>query len=227
MSWISLVAAVAVSSQIFAWMGLYDQFKLTALRATTEGLSLFEAEARLWGKLPWILFAFSLPEVDLGVLVSNVVGISLATLLLTQFSFYRVIGDSQTNKRVAFQLLLLGSTVALALLSRFFLQQTAIIWSFAPVVASMISIPLGTYSQYQKNRLLQSTSALSLRRYKTLVSSYVLWFLYGFIKGTSTGWDGAWAICVSTGIGIIASSAVLAQFYSYRAPQRISVLAHQ
>ena len=70
--------------------------------------------------------------------------------------------------------------------------------------------------QFRENLRRRSTAALSLTRYLTLVTSYVLWFSYGFLKGTSVGWDGAWTICLSTGLGLVASSAILIQFYLYR-----------
>ena len=216
MSLISFAAALAVSCQFISWYGLLTQIRFTDSRRNTAGLSLVEAESRLWGKLPWLLFACSLPAVDWTVLATNTVSIALAGWALWQFLAYNAGATPHVALRVHSQFALLSATLAACIIARETLTEQKTLWCILPVIVTIVALSMGSLSQFRENLRRRSTAALSLTRYLTLVTSYVLWFSYGFLKGTSVGWDGAWTICLSTGLGLVASSAILIQFYLYR-----------
>lgn len=216
MSLISFAAVLAVSCQFISWYGLFAQIRLTDSRRNTSGLSLVEAECRVWGKLPWLLFACSLPAVDWTVLATNTVSIALAGWALWQFFAFNATADMRIVARVTLQFGMLAATALICIFSRESLYDQSTAWCVLPVVVTIIALSMGSLSQFRENLRTRSTAALSLTRYLTLVMSYVLWFSYGYLKGTMLGWDGAWTICASTGLGLIASSAILAQFYLYR-----------
>ncbi len=216
MSLISFAAALAVSCQFVSWYGLFAQIQFTNSRRSVRGLSLVEAEARLWGKLPWLLFACSLPAVDWTVLATNSVSISLAGWALWQFAHFESSAASRALHRVFFQFALLLSTGVACILFRASLLESSAVWCVLPVAVTIIALSSGSVSQFRENLRQRSTAALSLTRYVTLMASYLLWFIYGYLKGTTVGWEGAWTICASTGLGLVASSAILIQFYIYR-----------
>ena len=215
---VSFAATLAVCWQFVSWYGLLDQIRVTSDRRTTQGLSLTEAESRLWGKLPWLLFACSLPSIDWTVLATNTVSIALAASALLQFVQFRTESMQQHTRRVYLQLILLFSTLIVCTLWRETLRIQSTFWCVLPVAFTVCALSIGSISQFRENRRRRDTSALSLTRYVTLTTSYLLWFAYGCLKGSALGWDGAWTICVSTGLGLVANSAVLAQFYIYRRP---------
>lgn len=216
MSLISFAAALAVSCQFISWYGLFSQIRFTDSRQDTSGLSLVEAESRLWGKLPWLLFACSLPVIDWTVLATNSVSIFLAGCALWQFLAYNFQQTPRIAVRVYLQFALLVLTVFVCVIARDTLTSQKTFWCVLPVIVTVVALSMGSVSQFRENLRRRNTAALSLTRYLTLVASYVLWFSYGFIKGVTVGWDGAWTICLSTGLGLVTSVAILAQFYLYR-----------
>lgn len=184
-------------------------------RRSVAGLSLADAEARLWGKLPWVLFACSLPRTDSCVLATNGVGIALALAALLQFLYYTPVSAGLPWKRVGFQVFLLSSVTAAVLFERDLLQGTREVWSCIPVVTMMSSTLLGSGAQFLENMRRRSAEALAPSRYAALLASYLVWCSYGIAKGVEEGWGGAWPVALAAAIGAGASGAILMQCVAF------------
>ena len=192
-------------SYVLSSMGSISQIKHNSLRRSVLGLSFFDAEIRLYGKLPWILFACGVGAPDFWILAANCLGIALAVVLLVQFLLY---SDNKQYLRVS-----LGIVVMCAsFYSSIFFESGSFqeIAKSLPVIFSIVLIPIATYSQFSLNTKTEC-SAVCTRRYFLYLLSNIASFAYGLAKIETVGFYSSWPIISAATIGICANVIILRQ----------------
>lgn len=223
-----LLGSLAVCGNALCWWGAWRQIRHTYVLGSVSGLSLFEAESRIWGKLPWFLFAFSLSSVDWPVVAANGVGVLLAMGLL--FFFLRFGANSKVKLRVVCQILLLGAVVSLAAFYRDMLIANRVALALLPIPVSIAALVLGNSAQLLLTRRCQDASGICVWRYAAFLLSGLLWILYGAVKGSIVGWDESLTIVSVASIGVVMNGALLLTILTpslriYREPSERAVPA--
>ena len=211
-----LAGLCALASQVLSTWGNFAQIRLNARRRSTEGLSFFYWESRVWSKLPWFAFVLSLRTVDYSLLASMALALIPPFLVLHQFAKYQLRKDSVFRQRIRIQYGFLLVSLCLALLARESIAGLGILLAVIPVVCTIISVAGGGLAQFQCNRLRGNSEAVAGERYILLVISNLLWFTYGTTKGLQHGWDEAWTICCCSGIGTLVYLTLSLQYASLR-----------
>lgn len=201
---------LALFSTIFCSWGTLEQVLHTARIKCVDGLSLCDCESRLWGKLPWFLYAFSLPVVDLPVLLTNIIGASLALTLLYQYFVYAE-RSRITQCRVWLQYFLFGLTLALLIAGRAFLTQFQFVFASLPVYATLFALGVGSAMQLHSVASRRSSHALARRRYVAYLAGGTLWLVYGISRYHQLGWTESWTVIVTASLGIAMNAAILQQ----------------
>lgn len=197
----TLAGVCALVSQVLGTWGNLAQIQLNHRRQSTEGLSFFYWESRVWSKLPWFAFIFSLKSIDYSLMGSIALALIPPFIILHQFVKYQPRVDSILWKRVKGQYLLLGIALFLAILAREQISALGVLLSILPVVCAFISVGIGGLAQFRCNYLRGNGDAVAGERYQLLVVSNLLWLAYGISKGLEMGWSESWTICCCSALG--------------------------
>lgn len=202
---------LALLCQLLGTWGNLLQIRLNAERRSTDGLSFFDWEARVWSKLPWLAFIFSVQKFDSALLASILLSLVPPFIVLSQFIRYSP-AAAVYRPRVRIQYLLLVTALLLALTARTTISELGFVLAVLPVVCTLISVAGGGSSQFRHNQLRGDCSAVAGERYFLLIASNLLWLLYGVTKGCTSGWEGAWTVAASSSIGLVVYVVLATQF---------------
>ena len=200
------IGCCAILTQLLGTWGSFAQIRLNRRRTSTEGLSFFYWESRVWSKLPWFAFGLSLKTVDWSIILSIALALIPPFLVLHQFQKYS--RSRSPQERAALQMRLCGQygllvfTLVLAILAREKLATLGVLLSVAPVFCTAISVAGGGLAQFRLNNLCGSTAAVAGERYILLVICNLLWLHYGITKGLLMGWSEAWTVSTCSAIGV-------------------------
>ncbi len=217
---LSITAILGIASTALCALGCFSQIEKNYRYKSVAGLSLTEAETRVWGKLPWILFAASCTQLDTPILLNTILSLILPIVLLFQFKSYSgkdrgsVEPTPMLGGRVYAQLALTLLALTVAFSFRSLLVDHQSLFLFLPVPATVVALLLGNTMQLLKNR----TSELSVicpRRYACFALSNFFWLLYGLSKLNATGWNEASSLLLTTTLGFVLNLGILIQLRSH------------
>ncbi len=197
--------ALWLLSCLFSSLGTIDQIIRNSRRQSVLGLSLFDSEVRLYGKIPWLLFACGLRATDWWILAINGFGILLALIVLAQFQLY-----STKISPLRFTFAIISLSISSVLIYNFNLSVYRDIATYSPVIISMILIPMACRSQYLKNAE-NACQAVTFDRYAMYFLSNLCSYVYGMAKIESYGIDLAWPIVSVAIIGLASNTIMLHQ----------------
>lgn len=201
----SVFGALWLLSCIFSSLGTFNQIKHNCNRRSVSGLSLFDSEIRLYGKIPWLLFACGFGATDWWILSINGIGVLLALVVLLQFLFY----SEETPIIRTFTALFILS-LSMILLFRFDLSEYQYINTILPVLTSLILIPIATRSQYIENSK-NACKAVKFDRYAMYFMANVCAFCYGLGKFELFDWNQSLPLLIVATIGIVTNVIMLKQ----------------
>lgn len=205
-----ILGALWLLSSLFSSLGTINQIKHNNNRRSVSGLSLFDSEVRLYGKIPWLLFACGFGSTDWWILSINGLGILLATIVLVQFLRY---SNNIPYTRITIAFLLL----ALAIISmiEFDLTKYQNFSTLTPVLVSLILVPLASRSQYVQN-CKHSCKAVTLERYAMYFLANLFALAYGIGRIELIGLEQIWPIILVATVGMASNWILLKQILQER-----------
>ena len=197
--------ALWLLSCLLSSLGTVNQIKFNSRRQSVAGLSFFDSEIRLYGKLPWIIFACGVGATDWWIISANLLGIALALVLLFQFLHY-----NESPKRYRIYFGFISVLIAFSLPVLMDLKSYQEIAKFLPVFISVIIVPLASRSQYLLNKRNKSQAVTPTRYFLYLLSNFAA-FAYAISKLQIVGPSETWPLLLAAMVGVCANSIMLMQ----------------
>jgi uncharacterized protein with PQ loop repeat len=92
-----------VTSIVVALVGFPSQIYINYKRKSTDGFSLIFCVAAIINSIAWFSYGMSKPEIDWFIVLANIMGIVLLSMLLFQFFIYgkkKLKQDARSNTNV-------------------------------------------------------------------------------------------------------------------------------
>ena len=104
------------------------------------------------------------------------------------------------------------------------LRSASAILSWLPLVSTMILLPLATHSQFQLNKTDTGLLAVPISRYRAYIISNMASLIYGFGKGTESGFQDSWTICAVATYGLLSNRLLI--FQSWKRQSQFPSIAY-
>lgn len=208
MTVVTVAGMLVILCNLLSAIGAYLQFSHNKNRGTIHGLSLLESEVRVWGKLPWFLYATACADFDASIVTASLVSIAVPLLVLSQFWQHTV--SYAVRLRVIFQFLLCAGTGYVCLFTPHLIDQHRATFQSLPLVITIVSLFLANGAQIATNVRYDTSEGISVGRYRCFVLCNFIWLAYGVAKLTSVSGNEGITIIATAMVGLFANSLVVA-----------------